>query len=206
MFVDRFRRCGKEKKGMKREKFQPLLLALGLALVMGAAVWMIVWNWNMDRYQEQSESYVNTLREIMPAVKDTVPQERRDNTMAVLSVDEIDFVGIIEMPRYGSELAVCADWGNTARFPRRFFGSIYDGTLQIGATAQKGQYDFYNNISLGDAVLFTDAEGNRYHLQVTGIYSAKSIDQTALNRTESTLAIFIEKPHSFEYLIVFCNS
>lgn len=191
---------------MKKAKFQTVLMVVGIALVLGAALWLIFWNRSIDRYQKQSESYVNTLRDIMPHAQDAIPEERRDNTMSVLSVDGIDFVGIIEMPRYGSELAVCADWGNTARFSRRFFGSIYDGTLQIGATAQKGQYDFYNNISLGDAVLFTDAEGNRYNLQVTGIYSAKSIDQTTLNRTESTLAIFIEKPHSFEYLIVFCNS
>lgn len=191
---------------MKKIKFQTVLLVLGIALVLAAAVLLIVRNRNIDRYQERAQSYVNTLREIMPPPQDAVPEERRNNTMSVLSVDGVDFAGILEMPRYGSALAVCADWGNTTRYPCCFYGSIYDGSLQIGATAREGQFDFYGEISLGDAVVFTDAEGNRYELRVTGIRSEKRIDRSTLCREEATLTLFIEKTYSFEYLVVYCDA
>ena len=126
--------------------------------------------------------------------------------MSALSVDGTDFVGIIEMPRYGSVLPVCADWGNTSKYPCRFSGSIYDSTMKIGATTQKGQYDFYRELSVGDEVFYTDMEGNRYSYEVKGLRYEKHADQSALHREESSLVLFIKNVYSFEYLIVFCDA
>ena len=77
---------------MKKIKFQTVLLVLGIALVLAAAVLLIVRNRNIDRYQERAQSYVNTLREIMPPPQDAVPEERRNNTMSVLSVDGVEII------------------------------------------------------------------------------------------------------------------
>jgi hypothetical protein len=125
--------------------------------------------------------------------------------MSVLSVDEIDFVGIVELPRYESALPVCADWGKTSQYPCRFSGSIYDGTMQIGATTQKGQYDFYRELSAGDTVHYTDVEGNRYTFRITSLCYEKHVDQAALQQKESALTLFVKNIYSFEYLIVFCD-
>ena len=126
--------------------------------------------------------------------------------MSVLSIDGTDFIGIIEMPRYESALPVGADWGHLTKYPCRFNGSIYDGTMQIGATSQKGQYDFYRDISVGDQVYFTDMEGNRYTLTVTDLRYEKHADQSTLQKRESALALFIKNVYAFEYLIVYCNA
>ena len=77
--------------------------------------------------------------------------------------------------------------------------------MQIGATSQKGQYDFYREISVGDTVIFTDAEGNRYTYTVTNLQYESHADQIALNREESALTLFIKNVYAFEYLIVFCD-
>ena len=193
---------------MGREKgivTQWLCIALGICMLVGAAGTLALWQWNIDSSKKQSAAYVNALRTLISEPQDAVLEERRDNTMSVLSVDGTDFVGIIEMPRYGSVLPVAEDWGKNYKYPCRFNGSIYNRTMQIGATTQSGQYDFYRELSVGDSVVYTDMEGNRYSLEITSLYYSKHADQSALQRKDSSLVLFIKNVYSFEYLIVFCD-
>lgn len=182
-----------------------ICIIVGVCLLAGAVVTMALWRWNINSSEEQLQYYVNTLRELIPEPQNAVPEERRDNMMPVLSVDGTDFVGIVEIPRYESALPVCADWGDSSRYPCLFSGSVYDGTMQIGATTQKGQFDFYRELSVGDAVNLINVEGNRYTFTITDLCYEDHADQTALNQKEAQLTLFIKNIYSFEYLIVFCD-
>ena len=184
---------------------QKICVLVGACLLVGAVVMLVLWRWNISSSEKKAQYYVNTLQALIPKQQNAVPEKRRDNTMSVLSVEEIDFVGIVELPRYGSALPVCADWGKTSKYPCRFSGSIYDGTMQIGATTQKGQYDFYRELSVGDTVHYTDVEGNRYTYTITSLCYEKHVDQAALQQKESALTLFVKNIYSFEYLIVFCD-
>lgn len=84
-------------------------------------------------------------------------------------------------------------------------GSIYDGTMQIGATTQKGQYDFYRELSVGDTLIYTDVEGNQYTFVITSLRYEEHADQAALQREEAPLTLFLKNIYSFEYLIIFCD-
>ena len=190
------------KKGFVVRK---ICIIVGACLLILAAVLLGLWRWNIDKSEERVQYYISTLRALIPEPQNAVPEERRDNTMSALSIDGVDFAGIVELPRYASALPVCADWGKTYKYPCRFSGSIYDGTMQIGATTQKGQYDFYRELSVGDTVLFTDVEGNRYTFTITSLRYEKHADQTALQREEAALTLFIKNIYSFEYLIVSCD-
>ena len=181
------------------------VIAGALMLVSALAI-LLYWRWNISYSQKQTAIYVDTLRQLMPQPQNAVPEERRDNTMAALSVDGLDFVGILELPRYGSILPVCGNWGRVFQYPCRFGGSIYDGSLQIGATTQAGQYSFYREISVGDTVMFTDMEGNRYAFQVAAMRYEKHIDQATLQHQDATLTLFVKNIYSFEYLIIFCEN
>ena len=177
----------------------------GVSLLVIGVLALFRWQWDIHSSIQKSETYVETLRTLIPEPQGAVPEERRDNRVPVLSIDETDFVGILEMPRYESALPVCAEWGRVTKYPCQFNGSIYDSTLQIGATSQKGQYDFYREISVGDTVIFTDVEGNQYTYAVTNLRYEKHADPTTLNREESALTLFIKNVYDFEYLIVSCN-
>ena len=184
---------------------QKICILLGACLLVGAAVMLALWRWNIHNSEKQAQYYVDTLRALIPQPQNAALEERRDNAMPVLSVDGTDFVGIVELPHYASTLPVCAEWGETSRYPCRFGGSIYDGTMQIGATTQTGQYDFYRELSVGDTVIYTDMEGNRYTFAITALRSEKHADQAALQQKEAPLKLFIKNIYSFEYLIVFCD-
>ena len=191
---------------LKNNLLKNILKILGICLVFTATVLLILWQWSIYASERQAENYVNTINTLIPQAQGAVLQERQDNTMPCLSISGVDFVGIIELPQYNSVMPICNDWKNPAKYPCRFSGSLYDGTLQIGATSQKGQFDFYRKISVGDTLNFTDTEGNRYTYSVTDLKYSKNADKSTLQSKEAQLTIFIKNLYSFEYLIIYCNA
>ena len=185
--------------------FGRVCATLGAVLLVAAAILSLWWQWDIRASEERMQSYVQTIRTLIPEPRSALAQARGDNAMAVLSLDGTDFIGLLELPRYGAALAIGADWGAASRHPCRFGGSVYDGTMQIGGTTQKGQFDFYREISAGDIVCFTDMEGNRYSYTVTDIRYEKHADQTALQRKEASLTLFIKNIYAFEYIVIFCT-
>ncbi len=184
---------------------QKICIIGGSCLILVAIAALILWQWNIHAAEKKAKSYAETLLTLIPQRQNAVPEERGDNGMSALSIEETDFIGLLEMPRYSSALPVCAAWGDTAKFPCRFSGSIYDRSLKIGATTQKGQFDFYREISVGDAITFTDMEGNQFNLTVSDIRYTKHADASALNRAPAALTLFLKNEFAIEYLILSCD-
>lgn len=193
-------------KTSTKQIIKQFLLISGICMLVYAAIIMFSWQYTIHSSVQKTELYIQTLRSLIPEPQGAVPEERRDNTMAVLSLEGVDFVGILEIPRYGSVLPVGASWGHITKYPCLFSGSIYDSSLQIGGTTQSGQYDFYRDISPGDDIYFTDMEGNRFAYTVTTLRYEKHADKNALSQAESDLTLFIKNMYAFEYLIVFCSA
>ncbi len=188
---------------MKNKRFVCVLT--GTVLLVAALMVLVCWQLSISSAQKKSVFYADTILSLIPDPIDSVAQERQNNEMPVLPIGGTDFSGVIEMPRFTSLLPVCADWGMITKHPCILNGSIYDGTLKVGATSQKGQYDFYREISVGDEVFFTNTEGNRYQYKVTSLRYEKHADAESLVKEDAALTLFIKNIHAFEYLIVFCN-
>ncbi len=190
------------KKGLPIQK---ICITAGLCLLVVAIALFGWWSISISRSEKQAQSYVDRLQALVARPQDAVPAPRGNNDMPALSVSGTDFVGIIELPDYNSVLPVGGDWGKVSKHPCRFDGSVYDGTLQIGATTQKGQYNFYRELSVGDKVVYTDMEGNRYTYMITSVRNEKHVDKEALERDDAQLTLFIKNIYSFDYLVVYCN-
>ena len=179
---------------------------IGVCFLIAATALLACWQWEMYASQQKAASYVRMIRERIPEPQGAALEERSNNTMPVLWIAGTDFAGILEIPKYGSELPVSAEWGNLSQYPSRFGGNVYDRTLQIGATTQKGQYDFYRGLSVGDSVFFTDMEGNRFGYEIADIRYEKHTDQAALRREGAALVLFIKNIYGLEYIIVTCST
>ena len=182
-----------------------LCVLLGIGMLAGAALIMVSWQRGIGTWEAKNRTYVDTLYTLIPEPQGAVPEERRDNTMSVLSLDGTDFIGILEMPRHSSSLPVCGTWGNINKYPCRLQGSVYDRSIRIGATSQTGQFDFYREISVGDSVYFTDMEGNRFSYTVTDVRYEKHADETAFLREASDLILFVKNLYGFEYILIYCQ-
>lgn len=192
-------------KEKKRSVVRLVCVLIGVCMLVFAAQMFVVRQRNMHVFAQQAQAHVQKLCALLPEPQNAVLQARGNNNMSALSLEGADFIGIVEMPRFGSSLPVSADWGQQVRYPCRFSGSIYDRTLKVGATSQKGQYDFFREISVGDSVFLMDMEGSRFELTVTNISYDKQIDQAVLDEIDAAMTLFIRNMYSFEYIIVSCD-
>ena len=185
--------------------FRKGLLIAGICVLAVAVILLITSIYNMQSSERLTASYVSTIETLIPEPQGAALAENAENEMPALSIDGKDFIGLLEMPSHNSVVPVGAQWKKSNKYPCRFSGSVYEGSIQIGATTQKGQYDFYREISVGDEVYFTDMSGNRYGYTVKDIRNEKHADLEALNREESNLTLFIKNMYGFEYIIVYCD-
>lgn len=189
-----------------KKNIKKFSIILGICLFVSSISLLSLWIWNVNTSKERSENYVETLLSLLPPPQSTFPEERADNTMPTFSLSGTDFVGVLEFPQFNSKLPVGNDWGKTFKYPCRFSGSVYNRTIQIGLTTQKGQLDFYREISVGDSVFFLDMEGNMFQYTITNLRYEKHANQSTLQKEDSDLVIFVKNIYAFEYLIVYCKA
>ena len=188
-----------------RSLFLDICLFGGVGMLATALVILFFWQWTIHTSAVRAVETVSALRALLPEPQGAVPEERRDNSMPAISLEGTDYIGILEMPAFESSLPVGARWGSSSMYPCRFDGSIYDRTIQIGATNQKGQYDFYREISVGDTLYFTDMTGNRYSYAVADIRYTSHADGITPDSREADLMLFIQNVYAFEYIRIYCN-
>lgn len=96
-------------------------------------------------------------------------QEQPADGMTVRMIDQVDYIGIIEIPSLSLKLPVIHDWDDAKLkiAPCRYVGSAYDGTLIISGHSYKKHFRYIRNLPVGSTVIFTDFEGTRFVYEVT---------------------------------------
>ncbi|MBR6570335.1 MAG: sortase [Clostridia bacterium] len=189
-----------------RSRLHTACMAAGFVLIAASLMLLAWWQYAIHAAISHNEACVAMLRSLTPNPQPAIAEKRTDNTMAAFSFDGTDYLGVLEMPAHGSALPVAAGWTNPANHPCRYSGSVHDGSLIIGASAQKGQYDFYRQISVGDMLYLTDVTGSRYAYLVSDILYRTHADASTLTSVEAELTLFIKNPYAFEYILVYCDA
>ncbi len=194
-------------KSTLRGKLTAFLTVTGVVLVVLSVVLFAVSEISKGKMRDYAKSTVLQLYSLMPEVRNSVPDDRNDMTMASFEIDGNDFVAVIEVPLYGAELPVYGAWETkkVSSFPCRYTGSMYDGSLIIGGSDNEGQFDFMKIISNGDTVLLTDMTGMRFSYAVTDIRRTKDVSTENLSDTDSDLVLFARNTYSLDYTVVRCT-
>lgn len=92
----------------------------------------------------------------------------QDTTM---TVDEHGYIGIISIPDLGLELPVMSDWSypNLKISPCRYKGSVFSGDMIIAAHNYRSHFGRLSELSGGETIVFTAADGRVYNYEVSQI-------------------------------------
>ena len=124
--------------------------------------------------------------------------------MPIFSIDGADFAGLVEIPAYGVKLPIHDDWKTTKlmRYPCRFEGTVYDGSLIIGGGSK--QLACLKQMDIGDKVTVTDMQGAVFTYAVIRIRRADHADQQTLHN-DAALTLFARDGYNSGYIIVECE-
>lgn len=175
---------------------------------MICSILMIAWPMIYGRITSPStDSILDRIYSSIPQIKKGMADDRVDVGMPSLEIDGLDFVGIIEIPNFDTRLPVYGSWNKNMlmRFPCRYTGSIYDGSLIVGGSDAAGQFDFAKTISIGDTVFVTDMTGARYSYVVEWVEFTTDVSTENLASLDSDLVLFMRNSTSFDYTVITCS-
>ena len=177
-----------------------LLILISLALTFGRGLL----GWYNGR---QSEKITDRIEAILPQRTIGSPEAYANSDMPVLQLNGKDFSGLIRFPAYGVCLPMGSSWDGYSiyAYPCRFWGSVYDHSLIIGGSSQKGQFDFFDRLVPGDALVVTDMVGAQFSYEVSRIDRRNHADMETFLETDSDLVLFARDNGTLDYMIVRCT-
>lgn len=181
------------------------LMVAGLGLILAAGGLMAYNSWDDARAGEASQTVVQSLEEVI-VPQETVPVVELeklpvinqpdyflfpDMEMPIVTVDGMDYVGILSIPALELELPILSEWTNSGGriAPCRYSGSLYTDDMVIAGHNYVQHFHDLKNLAQGDLVRFTDADGNQFQFSVENIevLPATAIDDMCISEWDLTL-------------------
>lgn len=127
--------------------------------------------------------------------------------MPVKEMKGQDYLGVIEIPSLEMELPIISEWSD-ARLkiaPCRYMGSAYTGDMIISGHSYKNHFRHIRKLDLGDRVIFTDMDGNRFVYEITGTEVIAETDVEQMEVGEWDLTLFTCTPNGSSRHTVRCT-
>ncbi len=188
-------------------KLSDVGIIIGVLLVAASFVILIFSQITQKTAIRNAKDTVLVLQDLMPDTHTAAPDDRANTIMPAVEVNNESLVGIMEIPKYNTELPIRETWdkNKVSKYPCRYLGSIYDGSLIIGGSDNKGQFDFVRLIENDDAVIITDMTGGQYEYKVCDIRRVKDVSTEYLISLDTDVVIFVKNSFSFDYTVVCCK-
>lgn len=183
------------------------LIDAGALLILCSVGLVLFGQLSATRAQSEAANTLAHIDTLLPAPTVGTPDAFSSMQMPTLSVNGTDIVGVLEIPACSLRLPIGDTWEtrNRASFPRRFAGSVYDGSLSVGGYDQKGQFDCLKVVDIGTAVTVTDMTGARFSYEVTDILRKTSAEAETLTSVDADLTLFVREAYSMDYIVVCCT-
>ena len=159
------------------------LMAAGLVLMAAA---LLLTGYNLWEEHRAEQSAVRVLAALepkaeapAPAAEMTDPGETEipdyllapEMEMPTETVEERDYIGVLELPALGLSLPVLSQWSYPAlkEAPCRYTGSAYQGDLIIAGHNYRSHFGGLKDLTPGDTVRFRDVDGNVFAYTVAEV-------------------------------------
>lgn len=115
-----------------------------------------------------------------------------DMEMPVKTVDGVDYIGVIAVPSLPLELPVASEWSyeRLKTSPCRYSGSVYSGDMVLCAHNYSSHFGQIKTLKPGDAVVFTDVDGNVYNYEVAELETLQPAAVDEMKSGEWDLTLF----------------
>lgn len=115
-----------------------------------------------------------------------------DMEMPVKTVDGVDYIGVIAVPSLSLELPVASEWSyeRLKTSPCRYSGSVYSGDMVLCAHNYSSHFGQIKTLKPGDAVVFTDVDGNVYNYEVAELETLQPAAVDEMKSGEWDLTLF----------------
>lgn len=115
-----------------------------------------------------------------------------DMEMPVKTVDGVDYIGVIAVPSLSLELPVASEWSYEClkTSPCRYSGSVYSGDMVLCAHNYSSHFGQIKTLKPGDAVVFTDVDGNVYNYEVAELETLQPAAVDEMKSGEWDLTLF----------------
>lgn len=115
-----------------------------------------------------------------------------DMEMPVKTVDGVDYIGVIAVPSLSLELPVASEWSyeRLKISPCRYSGSVYSGDMVLCAHNYSSHFGQIKTLKPGDAVVFTDVDGNVYNYEVAELETLQPATVDEMKSGEWDLTLF----------------
>lgn len=185
-----------------------ILLSLGLLLIAAA---FGLWGYNMWVDQKAGSESLSVIQELdslrkaqAAALREgEIPGETRPKIlpeyilnpeipMPEKTIRGENYIGTLELPTLELELPVISWWSGD-RFqiaPCRYTGSIYTNNLVLAAHNYPAHFGRLRDLHIGDAVIFTDMDGNVFQFEVASQEILKPTDVEGMTASEWPLTLY----------------
>lgn len=115
-----------------------------------------------------------------------------DMEMPVKTVDGVNYIGVIAVPSLSLELPVASEWSyeRLKTSPCRYSGSVYSGDMVLCAHNYSSHFGQIKTLKPGDAVVFTDVDGNVYNYEVAELETLQPAAVDEMKSGEWDLTLF----------------
>lgn len=183
---------------MKR-KAGKLLMTIGLLLIAAAFLLMVYNIWESKKAENMSEEILNQIKDGQDENVSSDDADEKplyeiypDMEMPVLTIDGVDYIGILTVPSLGLELPVAGNWSypNLRRSPCRYKGSAYSNDMIIAGHNYSRHFGGLKNLAIGEEISFRDVDGHIFQYQVDDIETISGTAVEDMDAGEWDMTLF----------------
>ena len=182
-----------------------LIMIIGIIMVFASVLMFLITYFRGQNAAEIANGRVEALKKLMPETSVYTSDGASSTSISMVELDGRDYIGIIELPIYKSELPIHAYWDKrlVQESPCVYSGTAYENNLIIGADNK--QFNFMEIVSIGDHISITEMNGNRLDYTIKDIDISDSVSNEYLQSLQADLVLFSRNSFSFDYTILLCN-
>lgn len=143
---------------------------------------------------EELKSVEEQLKDVSSLEEVEIPDYILNPDMEIpkTKVDGQEYIGVVEIPALSLTLPVISECDDEKLkiSPCRYMGSAYTNDLILSGHSYKTHFRYIRTLDIGNSVIFTDMDGNRFEYEVCGIEVIPETNVEQMEVGEWDLSLF----------------